>query len=114
MEPLLRPSIKSFALFEGVMETVVPGQTRTSPPRVNRSSVVSLPAVKADPTAERLPATTTSPIPLVTGTATGVTEGDSDVVCGNWEGGVFLATAGFGIGLRRTIKRSPATSHVYA
>src|SRR5882672_12801637 len=47
---MLRP------LAEGVMEAVVPGQTRISPPRSNFRIAVSPPAVMADPDDTLLPA----------------------------------------------------------
>ena len=55
------------SFFEGVTETVVPGQTRTSPPLDKCSTAVSLPAVRDDPAAKRLPASTTSPITAADG-----------------------------------------------
>src|SRR5579863_2706193 len=111
MAPVLRPSIRSFEFFEGVTERVVPGQTRTSPPRDNRSTAVSLPAVRDDPAAKRLPASTTSPTPLVTGTAAGSVSGASDTSFGGWTGG-FLAAFGSSGGFSLTVKRFPAMSHV--
>src|ERR1700683_3966966 len=104
------PSIKSFELFDGVTETVVPGQTRTSPPLDNANTVVSLPAVKEDPAANRLSATTTSPTPLETGTT--ATPGDSEMDCGGCGDFLFAAFGSSG-GLSRTIRRLPAASHEY-
>src|ERR1019366_38706 len=114
------PSIKSFAVFEGVTETVVPGQTRTSPPLDNRNTAVSLPAVRDDPAANCLPANTTSPTPLVTGTTAGAAAGANDSTCGGWNGGFFAAAfppsfgslVGSPAGFSRTIRRLPATSQV--
>src|ERR1039458_2006560 len=106
------PSIKSFVVFEGVTETVVPGQTRTSPPLDKRKTAVSLPAVRDDPAANRLPANITSPTPLVTGTTAGAAAGASDSACGGWNGVFFLAALGSSAGFSRTIRRSPATSQV--
>src|SRR5271166_668645 len=106
------PSIKSLVLFEGVTETVVPGQTRTSPPRDNASVVVSLPAVRDDPAANRLSATTTSPIPLLTGIAAGAAVVDNDTTCGGWNGDLAaFASAIESGGFSRTIRRLPAASH---
>src|SRR5271169_905914 len=106
------PSIKSFVFFAGVTETVVPGQTRTSPPLDNFNTAVSLPAVKVDPAANCLPASTTSPTPLLTGTTTGSAEGAAESTCGGWNGDFLPAVLGASIGFSRTIKRSPATSQV--
>src|SRR5260370_15988676 len=110
MAPVLIPSIKSLALFEGVNERVVPGQTRTSPPLARRNTAVSLPAVRDDPAANRLPASTTSPRPLVTGTTTGAA-GANAITCGGWKG-VFLLAFGSSGGFNRTISRFPAASQV--
>src|SRR5580698_496972 len=106
------PSIKSFAFFEGVTESVVPGQTRTSPPRERCNTAVSLPAVRDDPAANRLPANTTSPTPPVTGTTAGVATGVNDKTCGGWNGDFLLAAFGSSGGFSRTIRRLPATSQV--
>src|SRR5581483_2899588 len=46
MAPVLRPTFSLCA--DGVTETAVPGQIRTSPPRGKRSTVVSAPAVMDD------------------------------------------------------------------
>src|SRR5208282_371233 len=107
----------AFPFFEGVMESVVPGQTRTSPPRDKCRTAVSLSAVREAPAARRLPASTTSPIPLLTGTTAGVAGGVNDRTCGGWEGEFLLASvsgSSFGSGrrFRRTIRRLPAASHV--
>ncbi len=68
------PSISSLPFCEEVTETVVPGQTCTSPPRCKRRMAVSTPAVSEEPVAMRLPAITTAPeFPGVIGTATGCT-----------------------------------------
>ncbi len=56
---------------DGVTETVVPGQTRTSPPRDRRRTAVSAPAVIDEPDPMRLSATTNDPVPPVTGTIAG-------------------------------------------
>src|SRR5882672_3311183 len=106
------PSIKSLVFFEGVIEIVVPGQTRTSPPLDKRNTAVSLPAVKDDPAANCLPAIKTSPSPLVTGTTAGVAAGVSVSACGGWRGDFLLATLGSSGGFSRTIKVSPETSQV--
>jgi hypothetical protein len=59
-------------LEEVVTETVVPGHTRTSPPRASLSTAVSSAAVIDDPEATRLPASTSVPeLPTATGTAAG-------------------------------------------
>src|SRR5271157_4625111 len=114
------PIIRSLALFDGVTETVVPGQTRTSPPLDKCSTAVSLPAVRDDPAAKRLPANTTSPTPLVTGTTAAVAAGASERTCGGWKGDLLPAAFGssfaslFGseVAFSRTIRRLPATSQV--
>src|SRR5580698_8988181 len=105
------PSIKSFELFEGVTETVVPGQTRTSPPLDNANTVVSLPAVKEDPAANRLSAKTTSPTPPGMGTTAAA--GVKDTACGGWIADFSLAALGSSGALSRTIRRLPAASHEY-
>src|SRR5579863_3504837 len=106
------PSIKAFVPVEGVTETVVPGQTRTSPPLDNRNTAVSLPAVSDDPAANRLSANTTSPTPLVTGTNAGVSAGAIESTCGSWESGFLLAAFGSSAGFSRTISRLPAASQL--
>src|SRR5258708_37319201 len=110
MPPVLMPNSKSLVFFEGVTETVVPGQTRTSPPLDNRNTAVSPPAVKDDPAANCLPAITTSPSPLVTGTTAGVATGASGSTCGGWRGDVLLAAVRASAGFRRTLTVSPQTS----
>src|SRR5229473_3276065 len=72
--PVLMPSMKSRPLSEEVTETVVPGQTRISPPRDRLSTAVSAPAVTDDPPARRVPASTTAPEPPeLSGTTAGRT-----------------------------------------
>src|ERR1700678_2341354 len=114
---MLMPSIKSFAVFEGVTETVVPGQTRTSPPLDKYNTAVSLPAVRDDPAANRLPDNTTSPTPLVTGTTAGVAAGVNASTCGGWKGDFLLAVFGsLSVspgGFSRTISRFQATYPLY-
>src|SRR5437764_15334964 len=112
MAPVLMPSIKSFVFLAGVTESVVPGQTRTSPPRDNSKTAVSLPAVNVDPAANCLPAITTSPTPLVTGTATVVAVGVIESTCGGCRGDFWLAELGPSAGFRCTIKVSPETSQL--
>src|SRR5262249_33599859 len=74
MAPWFIPSIKSWPLDDVETDPVVFGQTRTSPPRVNRSTAVSSPAVIDDPDATRLPVSTSEPeVPTATGTAAGCT-----------------------------------------
>jgi hypothetical protein len=48
MAPLLIPNIKSRPFWEGVTDSEVPGQTRTSPPRGKRTTAVSLAAFTTD------------------------------------------------------------------
>src|SRR5438270_7507142 len=55
------PSIIWLPSAEVVTETVVPGHTRTSPPRPRRSTAVSLPALTDDPGARLLPANSNAP-----------------------------------------------------
>src|SRR5271170_6151594 len=106
---MLIPNIKSLAFFEGVTETVVPGQTRTSPPLDKCSIAVSLPAVRDEPAAKRLPANTTSPTPLVTGTTAGSAAGANDATCGGSKGDFLPAALAASLaspgGFRRTIRR---------
>src|SRR5579872_2603069 len=67
MPPVLMPNIKSRLLCDGLIESVVPGQTRTSPPRGKCKMVVSDPAVMEDPEPSRAAAMTAEPVSLVTG-----------------------------------------------
>src|SRR6266436_3861517 len=106
------PSIKSLVFFEGVTESVVPGQIRTSPPLDKRNTAVSPPAVRDDPAENCLPAITTSPTPLVIGTTAGVATGVSDSTWRGWRGDFLLAALGSSAGFSRTIKVSPETSQV--
>src|SRR5579863_5317477 len=87
------PSIRSFAFFDGVTETDVPAQTRTSPPRDNFNTVVLLPAVREDPAANSRSATTTSPAPPVTGTIAGAASGVNDTTCGSSNGDFLLVAS---------------------
>src|ERR1700734_4515279 len=109
------PSIRSFALFEGVTETVVPGQTRISPPLDNCNIVVSLPEVRDCPAPNCLSATTISPAPLLTGRTSGA---EADKTCGDWKGGFPLPAFASVFesespgGFSRTIRRLPAASQL--
>src|SRR5208337_2017285 len=98
MAPVLMPSIKARPLCEDVTDTVVPGQTRTSPPRPRRRIAVSEPAVTEEPGITLLPASNTVPLePFVSGTAAGCTP----CVRAGTEGTV----ADCGVGRRRTTRR---------
>src|SRR5690242_3431188 len=55
------PNISSRPLEDDVTETVVPGHTRTSPPRPRRKTAESDPAVTDDPVAILRPANITAP-----------------------------------------------------
>src|SRR5208337_3125737 len=68
--------MRSRWLCEGVIETEVPGHTKTSPPRDRRRIAVSEPAVSDEPAARRLPASTNAPEPPVRGRAAGAVSGD--------------------------------------
>src|SRR5437879_1147093 len=105
------PSIRSRLFCDGVTETVVPGQTRTSPPRGNCKIAVSEPAVTEEPAPRRFPARTTVPDPLVTGTTVGVAVIARLATVGGWNGD-FLPAVSSSAGWRRTIRRLPAASHV--
>src|SRR5579863_1568138 len=105
------PSIRSRLFGEGVTDTVVPGQTRTSPPPDKRKIVVSDPAVMVEPEPMRLPAITVAPEPLVTGTTAGVAPKDNAGDVGGWFGDGLPAFTSSG-GLSRTISRFPAPSQV--
>src|SRR5579864_8412337 len=101
------PSMRSWPLGEVETETVVPGQTRTSPPRVRRRIAVSSPAVIEDPDATRLPVSTSDPeVPIATGTAAGCTP---EVNAGT-DGGLAVAAAS---ALMRMRRRLPIASHEY-
>src|ERR1700676_2014619 len=100
------PSIKPCPLCAEVTDTVVPGQTSTSPPRSNRKTDVSDPAVTEDPATARLPARTTVPDePGASGTAAGW------IPCVN-AGTVSGLAVAPSEETRRTIKRLPAASQV--
>src|SRR5213082_3424149 len=99
MAPMLRPSIRSRRVREGVNETVVPGHTRTSPPPETRSTAVSEPAVTADPDASRLPASTIAPDPPVTGTTIGAAPNVKLAAVGTSDG--FLPALRSPAGFRR-------------
>src|SRR6267143_7008779 len=55
------PSINSCPFFDAVTETVLPGQTCTSPPRAMCRTAVSALAVTEEPFPIRLPASTIEP-----------------------------------------------------
>ena len=110
---MLSPSIMSRLFGEGVTETVVPGHTRTSPPRARCRTSVSDPAVTDDPEPSRLPASTSAPAPPVTGTTAGAAPIDIPAATGGTIGGDFLLPAfTSSAGLRRIINRLPAPSQV--
>src|SRR5579864_1229879 len=101
------PSIKSSPFGDVETETVVPGHTRTSPPRVRRRIAVSSPAVLEDPDATRLPVSTSDPdVPIATGTAAGCTP----AVNAGTDGGLAVAASS---GLMRMRRRLPMASQVY-
>src|SRR5215831_15810431 len=105
MAPRFIPSIKSWPLDDVETETVVRGQTRTSPPRVNRRRAVSSPAVIDDPDATRLPVSTSEPdVPIATGTAAGCTP----AVNAGTEGGLAETASS---ALKRMRRRLPIASH---
>ena len=93
------------------METVVPGQTRTSPPRDNRKTAVSAPAVSDDPAAILLPSTITSPGFPVTGTIEGAPWARSESSAGGLDRAFLCAFKSSG-GFSRTVSRLPSSSHV--
>src|ERR1051326_6903811 len=97
------PNIRSRLLCDGVTETVVPGQTRTSPPRGRCRTVVSDPAVTEDPAPMRLPDIAMELEPAVTGTtdASFVSEKPVAVSGSN----TFLPAFTSSGGLSRTIDR---------
>src|ERR1700685_1776600 len=101
-------SIRSWVSFEGVTETAVPGQTRTSPPLDNCSTAVSVLAVRDDPAATRLPANIMTPSPPVTGTIAGAADGPA----GGFNGDLLVAVFGSSPSFKRTISRFPASSQV--
>src|ERR1700685_331891 len=103
------PNIRSRAFVDGVTETVVPGQIRTSPPRDRRIAAVSAPRATADPLPIGVPDSTTEPLPPVAGTMAGVSVVASVVTDGGSELLSALASPG---GLRRIISRLPAPSQV--
>src|SRR5579864_3190375 len=88
MAPRFIPSIRSCPFDEVETETVVPGQTRISPPRVSRRIAVSSPALTEEPAATRLPVSINDPeVP----TATGTTAGCTPAVSAGTDGGFALA-----------------------
>src|SRR5580700_7479368 len=100
------PSIRACPLCAEVTDTVVPGQTSTSPPLCRRSTDVSEPAVTEEPAAARLPARTTEPEePGPSGTAAGWIP----CVKAGTDGGLAVTSSEE---RRRTIKRLPAASQV--
>src|SRR5215831_13863109 len=62
MPPVPTPNIRSRLLCDGLTESVVAGQTRTSPPRGRCRMVVYDPAVTDDPEFSRTPAITAEPV----------------------------------------------------
>src|ERR1700722_14142644 len=102
------PSMSAWPFCEDVTETVVPGQTRTSPPRPSRNTAASEPALIDEPGGTFPPATERSIFePACRGTATG------------WGAGVRVGTdGGFAVDCceagckpcRRTAKRLPEAS----
>src|ERR1700746_2469837 len=99
------PSIKSSPFGDVETETVVPGHTRTSPPRVRRRIAVSSPAVMEDPDATRLAVSTSDPdVPIATGTAAGCTP----AVKAGTDGGLAVAASSAGLCITR---RLPIDSH---
>src|SRR5271169_836315 len=101
-------SIRLCRLSDGVTDTVVPGQTCTSPPLDRRRTAVSGPAVIAEPAPPLSSANASGPAvrtAVTTGCGAGVrlgTVGDSN--------GEFFAWLGFFP--RCTTKRFPAASQV--
>src|SRR5260370_23309692 len=112
MRPVLMPASNAVFFLKGDPQAVVLVQARTSPPHDNRNPEVPRPAVKDYAAANCLPAITTSPSPLVTGTTGGVATGASDSTCGGWRGDFLLAALRSSAGFSRTIKVSPETSPV--
>src|SRR5271166_2671630 len=102
------PSIRSLEFSEGVTETVVPGQTSTSPPLAKRRIVVLEPAMSDDPAA-RLLEITTLPTPSEAGTTTGPFGEPKASAAGGCD---FLSAEFASSGaLNRIISRFPASSH---
>ena len=88
----------------------MPGQTRTSPPRVRLRIAVSTPAVSEDPAAIRLPAWTKAPeAPGIEGTTLASTPCVNVGTEGGWGGG-FSASS---LGCRRIINLLPLASQEY-
>src|ERR1700752_644475 len=109
------PNISSWPFFEAVTETVLPGQTCSSPPRAICRTAVSVLAVMEEPLPMRLPAITADPVGReATGTIAGcATDPNVETVAG-WAGGGGLALAfGSSGGFNRIVKRLPAPSQVY-
>src|ERR1700722_9562190 len=104
--------MRSRLVWEGVIETVVPGQTRISPPRPSCKTAVSHLVVTEDPAASRVPAKTIAPAPPVTGTMVGAALAENPATVGACCESLFAFTSS--AGLRRTMRRLPAPSHVYA
>src|SRR5262252_9511771 len=93
---------------EGVTDTVVPGQTCTSPPRDRRSVAVSAPAVIDEPEARPLPATACGPAARTSATGCGTELRFK--VGGAWNGDVGDSAGGFFP--RCTTSLFPAAAHL--
>src|SRR5579872_606683 len=111
MPPVLMPNIKSRLLCDGLTESVVPGHTRTSPPRGKCKMVVSDPAVMDDPDPSRPASMTAEPVSLVTGITSASLVSAKPAATGGSDDADFLPAFTSPGGRSLTIKRFPAPSH---
>src|SRR5215472_9497108 len=103
------PNIRSRLPGDGLTATVVPGHTRTSPPRGRCRTVVSEPALIEEPAA-RFPADITAePVSLTGMTASSEFSVKPVAIVGCTGAAFFPALTSSG-GLSRTIRRPPAPS----
>src|SRR5208282_5462252 len=108
--PVFMLSIRLCRFCDGVIDTVVPGQTRTSPPLDRLSTVVSAPAVIVDPKDPEFPEIEIGPAARTADT-TGSDAGATPTTVGNLNGEVSALS---GSRPRCTTRRLPAASQVKA
>src|SRR5271157_5956533 len=106
--PVFMLSITLCRFSDGVTDTVVPGQTCTSPPLDRRRTAVSGPAVIAEPAPPSLPASASGPAARTAAT----TGGGAGVRLGTVGGSNGELLAWLGFFPRRTTRRFPAAYQV--
>src|SRR3954469_20903693 len=106
------PNMRSRLLDEELTDNVVPGHTRTSPPRGRCRMVVSEPALTEEPVERRLASMAADSVPATTGTtaASGVRVNPGAVIRAACTGSDFFPALTSSGGRRRTISRLPAPS----